>query len=221
MKTLLLCKTDIWSGYAAALAKRAFGDDLVVHTGRTSDPFPVERNEPPAQVLSFLSPWIVPAWLLERSTTALNFHPASRDYPGTGCYNFALYEETTEYGAVCHHMAAKVDVGAMVAERRFVVYPKDSVETLKLRTMTAMLDLFGEIIDLLATGQPLPEAAGWTRLPFVRRELDALCQIHPEMDESEIRRRVRATTYPGYPGAVLVAGGIEFAAPVPIRKPLA
>jgi hypothetical protein len=43
----------------------------------------------------------------------------------------------------------------------------------------------------------------WTRRPFTSREIDALSICHEDMPEEEVRRRVRATYYPGYPGPVM------------------
>jgi len=220
---LLLCKRDDWSGRAVDLATALFGERLRVERGNVGDPPPAALAEVGGGViLSFLSPWIVPAEPLARAALALNFHPGSRDYPGIGCYNFALYEAAREYGPVCHHMTARVDRGAVVAERLFPVFAEDTVETLKLRTMVSMLDLFHDILSRLRSGAPLPETGrSWTRDPFRRRDLDALCRITPDLPADEIRRRVRATTYPGYPGAAIELGGVRFAAPVPARAPLA
>ncbi|HTW32296.1 MAG TPA: formyltransferase family protein, partial [Candidatus Sulfotelmatobacter sp.] len=78
-------------------------------------------------IFSYLSPWIIPDGLLERANrAALNFHPASPDYPGIGCYNFALYDEVDTYGATCHHMAKEVDAGDIVAVKTFRVFPTDT-----------------------------------------------------------------------------------------------
>ncbi|HYH38475.1 MAG TPA: formyltransferase family protein [Azospirillum sp.] len=224
---VLLCKRDDWSKQAAALAGALFGDRLRTEAGMAGDPLPGVLSDPaalpaPPVILSFLSPWIVPAAVLERAALALNFHPGSCDYPGIGCYNFALYEEAAEYGAVCHHMAARVDTGTLVAERLFPILPQDSVETLKLRTMVTMLDMFHDVATRLATGASLPVGArSWTRRPFTRRELNGLCRVTPDMTAEEIRRRIRATSYPGYPGAVVELAGIPFAVPVAQRRPLA
>src|SRR5687768_15282057 len=77
---------------------------------------PAAANWQGDYVISFLSRWVVPAYLLERAKkAAINFHPASPDYPGIGCNNFALYDNATEYGATCHHMAPKVDTGGIIA----------------------------------------------------------------------------------------------------------
>jgi methionyl-tRNA formyltransferase len=50
-------------------------------------------------LISFLSRWVIPEDLLKRARrAAINFHPASPEYHGIGCNNFALYENAREYG---------------------------------------------------------------------------------------------------------------------------
>jgi methionyl-tRNA formyltransferase len=219
---VLLSKKDKFSAMAQAVAKLAF-PEIECISGTVGDPFPenVLRRKPQI-ILSFLSPWIVPASLLEASRLALNWHPASRDYPGIGCYNFALYEGAAEYGAVCHHMAPKVDVGAIVEERLFKVAADETVETLKLRTMITMTAMFHDMVFDLAAGT-VPEACvvAWSRKPFTRRQLNALARLDAGMSAAEIQRRVRATTYPGYPGPQMEVDGKTIHFPVPDRPPLA
>jgi methionyl-tRNA formyltransferase len=220
---ILLAKQDAFSRQAALIARLLFGDRLETFDGAVGDPLPDRLAEArPQALISFLSPWIVPQQLLDNSALAINFHPASTDYPGIGCYNFALYEEASDYGAVCHHMLAKVDTGAIVEERRFPVFAWDSVESLKLRTMVTMLAMFHDLCSLLAAGRPLPASdAAWSRRPFTRRQMNDLRRIDAAMDPGEIARRVRAMTYPGYPGPSVTLGDTIFYHPVPDRPPFA
>jgi methionyl-tRNA formyltransferase len=220
---ILLAKQDGFSKQAVTVAEILFGPRLKAFTGQVGDPLPEEVAEGrPRFLISFLSPWIVPAAVLDRAGTALNFHPGSTDYPGIGCYNFALYEEAQRFGAVCHHMLAKVDTGAIVEERVFPVLPTDCVETLKYRTMVTMLAMLHDIGSLISIGAELPAApTQWTRRPFTRREMEALKRIEPDMPAAEVRRRVRATTYPGYPGPYVAVGEERFYAPAPQRPAIA
>ncbi|HEX8667483.1 MAG TPA: formyltransferase family protein [Allosphingosinicella sp.] len=220
---ILLAKKERFSQDARAIAEAIFGDRLATFLGTVGDPLPEEvANGRPAFLLSFLSPWIVPGPVLERAGTSINFHPASIDYPGIGCYNFALYDDAAEFGAVCHHMLAKVDTGAVIEERRFPLFASDTVETLKLRTMVTMVSMFHDICCGIASGQKLPASAShWSRRPYTRRDMNALREIRADMPDEEIRRRVRAMTYPGYPGPSVTLAGHVFHAPVPDRPPLA
>lgn len=223
MEIVLLSKQDEWSEKAAAVARAILGDSISWTKGVFGQPLPEAiEGARPDFLISFLSPWIIPRDLLERSKVAVNFHPASADYPGIGCYNFALYEEAKRYGAVCHFMAERVDSGEIIEERLFDVFPTDTVETLKLRTMITMLSMFHDFLAGIAGGgRATPCGKSWSRKPFTRKQLSALRQITPNMPPDEVRKRVRATTYPGYPGAAVTLGGVEFVFAPPSRPPLA
>ena len=148
-------------------------------------------------IISYLSRWVVPEYLLKQARKAsFNFHPASPEYPGIGCNNFALYEDAKEYGVTCHHMVSKVDTGAIIAVKRFPIYPQDGVAELLKRTYVHQIELFLEILGLLANEAELPKSdETWTRAPFTRTQFNELFVIRPEMSKDEIARRVRAISY--------------------------
>ncbi len=166
--------------------------------GRWGDPLPEEiRRWEGDYIISYLSRWVIPEELLKRAReAAINFHPASPDYPGIGCNNFALYEGAKEYGVTCHHMASKVDTGQIIAVKRFPIYPEDDVAALLKRTYVNQMALFFEIAQLMAEGKDLPVSTEkWTRPPFTRKQFNELFKITPDMNRDEIQRRVRAISY--------------------------
>ena len=166
--------------------------------GVWGDPLPREAAEWEGDyIVSYLSRWVVPEFLLKKTKiAAINFHPASPDYPGIGCNNFALYENAAEYGVTCHHMAPKVDTGDIIAVKRFPVYSSDDVASLLERTYEAQLDLFYELITRVASDEPLPTSdEQWTREPITRKEFDKLFIITPDMSKEEIAKRIRAVKY--------------------------
>lgn len=166
--------------------------------GKWGDPLPEEiRRWEGDYIVSYLSRWVVPQDLLKcAKKAAINFHPASPDYPGIGCNNFALYEDAKEYGVTCHHMASKVDTGRIIAVKRFPVYPEDDVAALLKRTYENQIALFIEIVQLMADGKDLPVShEAWTRPPFTRAQFNELFRITPDMSKEEIARRIRAISY--------------------------
>jgi methionyl-tRNA formyltransferase len=119
-------------------------------------------------------------------------------------------------------MWRRVDTGPIIDERRFPIFPQDTVESLKLRTMATMLSMFHDVLCRIAQNQSLPAPeVRWQRRPFTRREMEALKELTHSMEAAEIERRVRATTYPGYSGAFMIADGEIAFFPVPDRPPLA
>lgn len=180
----------------------------VVHLGRRGEARPAIPDDAEFDYLiSYLSPWIVPtSWLARAKIAAINFHPGPPEYPGIGCTNFAIYEGAAVYGVTCHHMERVPDTGPIVRTVRFPVYHTDTALSLTQRCYAYLGRLFYEIADLIISGQPLPASSeGWTRRPFRRAELNALCRLAPDMSPDEVRRRVRATTFPGHPSASLGA----------------
>jgi methionyl-tRNA formyltransferase len=188
---------DPYCARALAFCQEHFSQ-LTACLGVWGDPLPeTARTWEGDYIISYLSRWVVPEYLLVRARKAsFNFHPASPDYPGIGCNNFALYEDAKEYGVTCHHMAPKVDSGSIIAVKRFPVYPEDGVTELLERTYEHQIALFLEILGTLADGQELPASKEtWTRSPFTRTQFNELFVITPDMDREEIARRIRAISY--------------------------
>ncbi len=177
--------------------------------GKWGDPLPEEvRQWKGDYIVSYLSRWVIPEELLQRAgRAAINFHPASPDYPGIGCNNFALYEGAREYGVTCHHMAPRVDTGPIITVRRFPIQPDDNVDTLLKHTYEVQMALFFEIAQLLAEGRDVPVSTEkWTRPPFTRKQFNELFVITPEMSREEITRRVRAVSYKHWQPYVEIQG---------------
>jgi methionyl-tRNA formyltransferase len=198
MKILFLGKDgDAHCDRALRFVRKNF-EETTAHLGKWGDPLPegMELWEGD-YIVSYLSRWIVPARLIEKARkAAVNFHPASPDYPGIGCNNFALYEDAEEYGVTCHYMDKTVDTGDIIAVKRFSVFPTDDVASLLSRTYDFQLALFYEIMGGVIEGKELPSSPEtWTRKPFSRAQFNELFNIAPDMDDAEIKRRVRATDY--------------------------
>lgn len=209
---LLLTKTSFWCREAQAFLRQHVPGVVVVEGERGASRPSILESWHGDYLVSFLCPWVLPAPVLSRASRgAINFHPAPPEYPGIGCYNFALYDEVSTYGVTAHHMAPQVDSGAIVAVTRFPVLTTDSVASLKDRSMACLLTLFQDVMTTVVQGEPLPQSSErWTRAPYRRTDLEALCRVTPEMAPAEVRRRVRATTFPGASGAYLDVAGCRF-----------
>jgi methionyl-tRNA formyltransferase len=162
-------------------------------------------------IISYLCRWVIPvATIGAAEKGAINFHPASPDYPGIGCNNYALYDNAPEYGATCHHMAGQVDTGKIIAVKRFPLFATDDVSSLLQRTYEFQLVLFYEVVSKLIDGQPLPESPEvWTRAARTRQEFNELMIVSPDMTDDEVARRVRATSYGIFQPTVDI-GGFRF-----------
>ena len=147
-------------------------------------------------LLNYLSPWKVPQALLSHADMALNFHPGSPEYPGIGCVNWALYDNATSYGVTCHQMTDHLDDGPIFMVDRFPIYANDTVDSLLTRADDHIRVLFYEIVECLSTGRTLLISSARWGHRSTRQNLDDLATITVDMDEFEIARRIRATSYP-------------------------
>jgi methionyl-tRNA formyltransferase len=188
---------DHYSKTAADFIKLHFEDPLIVFSKRT-EPFPSFLEQWEGDLLiSYLAQWIIPGSLLQKARmAAINFHPGPPEYPGIGCTNFAVYNGETSFGITCHHMLEKVDSGSLIGVRRFPILPGDTVYSITQRCYNEILHLFYHLISELIAGGALPGCSEtWTRKPYTRKQLNALCELTPDMDQAEIDRRLKATTY--------------------------
>lgn len=122
--------------------------------------FSKSRGEPmPGEIASwsgdyifcFRSYFVLAKSYIDRAAiAAINFHPAPVEYPGSGCLNWALYDESPTYGATAHLMNEKIDNGAIIECRRFPILPQDNVTTLLARTHHKTFDLIIDITTGLA-----------------------------------------------------------------------
>jgi len=190
-------KNDAYTKEAHSHLVKLFSD-VKIFLGDWGDPLPKEIKEWRGDyIISYLSRWILPNSIMNESRkAAINFHPASPEYPGIGCNNFALYEESETYGVTCHHMTESVDSGDIIAVTRFAINESDTVDSLLKRTYTHQFDLFKEIIYYIKEDQVLPSSEEkWSRKPFTRSEFNQLSRITSSMSEDEVRKRIRATSY--------------------------
>ncbi|MEK7226298.1 MAG: formyltransferase family protein [Bacteroidota bacterium] len=197
-RILFLRKRDNqYAQRAEDFVRKNFQQSLVF-TGGRKDKLPDEvLNWKGDLFISFISSWIYPKQLLSSaSIAAINFHPGSPEYPGTGCTNFAIYNGEKEYGVTCHHMNAGVDSGNIIAVKRFPVTDQDTVYKVTQDCYKLIEEMFYEIMNGFLKGQPFPVSSEkWKRKPYTRKQLDELCHIRPEMSEEEIKKRIKATTY--------------------------
>lgn len=219
MKVMMFSKKgNVFCDFAEAILKSYFkSDEYMSIRGDVGDWLDDELYwYKPEYIISFLSPWIIPKKFLDAAqNAAVNFHPGPPQYPGTGCYNFALYEGSKRYGITVHHMKEKVDTGEIIMTSYFDISPYESVETLKLKSMNHLLYCFEKIAAHISIGQPLPVSAEkWSRRPFTRKEMYELFEVNPAVqDREEIERRIHAAEYPGMPGAYVMANGHKFFLP--------
>lgn len=205
-------KDDFFCEQAKSFVDTHFQESSIL-LGSRGDNFPDEfRHWKGDYIVSYLSPWIIPEYMLDRTNeAAINFHPGPPKYPGIGCTNFALYNGEERFGVTCHHMDPKPDTGDIIATKKFNIQDSDTVYSLTQRCYAHILSLFYDIGQKILNEEELPDSEkNWKRKPYTRKELNELCEVSPEMSTEEIKRRVRAVTFPDAPGAYIEIDGMRF-----------
>lgn len=166
-------------------------------------------------IFCFRSLFILPGSLLKKAkTAAINFHPGPAEYPGSGCLNFALYENAREYGVTAHLMSEKVDDGNILECRRFPIIKGDTVNSLLERTHLKLLDLFFDVASgigiagdsHIGTLLEKSKEEQWKGEARRMKELDRLSIIDPGVSEVELERIIRATYTDLFPPKIIIHG---------------
>tara|TARA_B110000503_G_C7087953_1_gene388163 strand:+ start:350 stop:1063 length:714 start_codon:yes stop_codon:yes gene_type:complete len=166
-------------------------------------------------IISFRSLYVLPKALLDRAKiAAINFHPAPPEYPGSGCINFAIYDEAEDYGVTAHVMNELVDNGTILEVRRFPITPSDNLSTVLRRTHSELFNLCSDFISgiysidakFIENKLKTSENESWHGEARLLKELDELQKVELNISEDELRRVVRATHMEGYPTMIELHG---------------
>jgi methionyl-tRNA formyltransferase len=82
-------------------------------------------------IFSYKNYWLLPRKVLESAQiAAINFHPATPEYPGSGPYNWALYNNSKYFGITVHTMNEKFDNGKIIFFFKFKINKNISISSL-------------------------------------------------------------------------------------------
>ena len=166
-------------------------------------------------IICFRTLYILPDALLAKARiAAINFHPAPPEYPGSGCINFALYDEVDAYGVTAHLMSKEIDSGKILEVRRFPVSKQDNLVTVLKTTHDELQELCSDFISKLASegeGFVISKLAEYKEVNWVGkarliRELNALQTIEVDIEKSELERIIRSTYIDGFPPKIKIHG---------------
>ena len=163
-------------------------------------------------LVSYISNWIVPIDVLNKTKLwNINFHPGPPEYPGTGCFNFSIYNNESNYGSTAHLMNPAVDTGKIIGVNRFETSQMENVKTLSDKTYVSLLALFKDVFKYISKNKTLPKCSEkWKRKPYKRRELEKLATLNCNMSLNQIKKIIRATYYPGKPAPFIEINGLRF-----------
>lgn len=166
-------------------------------------------------IFSFRNLLILPFSLLRRAKFySINFHPAPPEYPGSGCVNFALYDEVKEYGVTAHIMNKKIDNGKIIEVRRFPINTSDNLKEVLSVTHNQLFKLCMDFIDAIyLNGNSVikkkiinSKHEKWKEKAKTIKELESLQTISTNISKKELKRIIRATYLRNFPPKIKIHG---------------
>ncbi len=140
----------------------------------------------------------------------INVHPAYLPHNRGKDPNVWSIVEHTPAGASIHYMDAGVDTGDVITQRRIVVEPIDTGETLYHRLEVAAVELFQESWPLIRAGKisrtPQVVSAGSFHRRCDLEEIDSI-ELNKNYTAQQLIDIIRARTFAPYTGAFFMHEG--------------
>lgn len=135
----------------------------------------------------------------------INFHPGSPEYRGFGCFNYAIYDNSENYGVTSHIITEKIDSGKIIDVKRFKISTNDSLEKLIKKTHKYLYSQAKNIIlTLLADGDVLDKLIEknknerWSKKIKSKKDLNNFYKIDLRSNKIELQKKIRATKFKNF-----------------------
>lgn len=163
-------------------------------------------------IISYICPWILGNDILSKTKKInINFHPGPPEYPGIGCFNFAIYNNAKSFGTTSHIMEKNVDSGKIIFVNRFKMNSKITLDKMMIKTYDLLYLNFQKVIrDIFILKELKFSDENWTRKPYTRKQLNKLNILNINMTKKEILKRIKSMENKDFPGPFLNFKGLKF-----------
>ena len=196
-----------------------FDVDWLKSSKNRRDSLPSEYNNWKGDyILHMKSYYILPKSLINGALkAAINFHPGSPDYPGSGCVNWALYNNEKTTAITIHFLNEYIDNGKIIKVYEIPIMPCDSIETILPRVHMKQLSAFYDIVTTIVKFDPIilkqyaeiNKNIKWSTKVGRIRQVDRLQVVDKNIPQEELEKVIRATAI-GKFGPRLKLHGHEF-----------
>lgn len=159
-------------------------------------------------IISYHNYWLLPSSVLESAgVMAINFHPATPSFPGSGSYSWAIYENAKEFGVTVHLMDEKFDHGRILQVYKFNLDEGITLMELIQKAKAFSFECFEDFINSLNEKKLdqvllfLAKGSGDTWQGDARKisDIERMRVIPVGMSPEETARRIRAFHTPDFP----------------------
>lgn len=136
---------------------------------------------------------------------AINFHPGPPEYRGTGCLNYALYENSKFYGCTVHLINEKIDSGKIIDFKKFDINKKNNLSEVLAKTYKTMSVLAISTIKKIKKNPYFIEKQilkntdiKWSSKIKKLKDLNHFYQINMDIKKIDFLNKIRATNSPKF-----------------------
>ena len=144
--------------------------------------------------------------------SSFNFHPGPPEYPGFGCYNFALLDNVNFYGSTVHMINDKFDNGKIVNFNKFKIsYEKLDLEKLISMTHRNIIKQAKDFInDILNKKLKIKSNFKWKRKAYTKSEFEIVREIKLNDSKANVLKKIKAFSYKNYESVYIKFKGFKF-----------
>lgn len=165
-------------------------------------------------IFCFRSYYILKKKLLKRvNNFAINFHPGPPEYRGTGCVNYAVYENSKFYGSTAHIIDEKIDNGKIIEVKKFKIKKNNTISEILNKTYEVMSNQAISIINKIKSDSTYLEKQilknkniKWSKKIKKLKELNKFYQIDINLSKKDFLNKIRATNTPKFKPYVKIYG---------------
>ena len=143
---------------------------------------------------------------------SFNFHPGPPEYPGFGCYNFAMLDKVNFYGSTLHIINDKFDSGKIINVKKFKFsYKKFNLEKLIRKTHENVIKQAKDFInDIQNKKLKIEGNLKWKKKAYTKKEFETAREIKLNDTRKNILKKIKAFSYKNYESVYLNFKGLKF-----------
>ena len=143
---------------------------------------------------------------------SFNFHPGPPEYPGFGCYNFALLDKVNYYGSTVHMINDKFDNGKIINVNIFkILYKKINLEKLISETHENIIKQAKDFINIILNKKLKIESNfKWKKKAYTKKEFEIAREIKLNDSKGNVLNKIKAFSYKNYESVYLNFKGLKF-----------
>ena len=207
-------KNSYYSNKAIKLLKQFTPQLTIVLSSVRNSEFPKKYlNWKGDYIFSFENYYIIPESLIENSSIAINIHPSSPEYRGSGGANWAIYDNKEVFGVTAHTINKDIDLGKILFVKRFPIHKEDNGVTLTQKSKKMAYLLFEELIKKIFQDKikintllNIVNDESWEGEARKIKLIDRISEINHEISAEELNRRIKAFHSDSFPLKMIIHG---------------